>query len=122
MPIAACRVRFLVATSSHWSTVTRRRRWKLNRGVLCELSGGGKHGNHGRSVSRLFIKEVATMLVLSGKKNESIVIADIVELVIVEIRGDKVKLGFNAPDDINIDRLKVWEAKRKAQASQEETK
>lgn len=62
------------------------------------------------------------MLVLSGKKNESIVIADIVELVIVEIRGDKVKLGFNAPDDINIDRLKVWEAKRKAQASQEETK
>lgn len=122
MPIAACRVRFLVATSLHWLTVARRRRWKLNRGVLCELSGGGKHGNHGRSVSRLFIKEVATMLVLSRKKSETIVVADIVEITVVEIRGDKVKIGITAPTDINVDRLEVWKAKQRKQASQEETK
>lgn len=105
-----------------WSTVTRRRRWKLNRGVLCELSGGGKHGNHGRSVSRLFIKEVATMLVLSRKPGEVILVADVVEITVVEIRGDKVKIGITAPADINIDRLEVWKAKQRKQASQEETK
>lgn len=62
------------------------------------------------------------MLVLSGKKNESFIIADAVEITVVEIRGDKVKLGFVAPDDISIDRRKVWEAKRREQTSQEETK
>ena len=40
------------------------------------------------------------MLVLSRKKNESIVINDDITIVVVEIRGDKVRLGINAPQDI----------------------
>lgn len=62
------------------------------------------------------------MLVLSRKKSETIVVADIVEITVVEIRGDKVKIGIQAPEDINVDRLEVWEAKRRKQANQEETK
>lgn len=56
------------------------------------------------------------MLVLSRKKNESIVIADrVVTVTIVEIRGDNVKLGIEAPDDIPVDRLEVWHAKKRAE-------
>lgn len=50
------------------------------------------------------------MLVLSRKKNESIIIADDVEIVVVEIRGDKVRLGINAPKEIPVHRKEVWEA------------
>ena len=39
------------------------------------------------------------MLVLSRKKNESIVINDNITIVVVEIRGDKVRLGVEAPKD-----------------------
>ena len=54
------------------------------------------------------------MLVLSRKKNESIVIADgEIEVSIVEIRGDKVKLGISAPESITVDRLEVWLAKQR---------
>jgi len=53
------------------------------------------------------------MLVLSRKKNESIIIDGHI-VTIVEIRGDKIKLGIEAPREINVDRLEVWEAKQKA--------
>lgn len=53
------------------------------------------------------------MLVLSRKKNERIVIDDRIVLVVVEIRGDKVRLGFDAPRDVTIDRQEVHEAKRR---------
>lgn len=49
------------------------------------------------------------MLVLSRKKNESIVIADDVVITIVEIRGDKVRLGIEAPNHIRIHRQEVYE-------------
>ena len=50
------------------------------------------------------------MLVLSRKKNESIVInADIV-ITVVEIRGDKVRLGIVAPKDVPVHREEVYEA------------
>lgn len=52
------------------------------------------------------------MLVLSRKKDESIVIGDLVEVMIVEIRGDKVRLGIKAPKQVAIDRHEVWEAKK----------
>lgn len=42
------------------------------------------------------------MLVLSRKKHESIEIGDDVRLVVVEIRGDKVRLGFEAPPEVKI--------------------
>ena len=44
------------------------------------------------------------MLVLSRKKNESIVINDDITIVVVEIRGDKVRLGINAPQDVPVGR------------------
>ena len=50
------------------------------------------------------------MLVLSRKKNESIVINDSITLVIVEIRGDKVRLGIDAPKDVSVHRKEVYDA------------
>lgn len=48
------------------------------------------------------------MLVLSRKKNESIVINENVTITVLEVRGDKVRLGIDAPDDISIHRSEVW--------------
>lgn len=48
------------------------------------------------------------MLILSRKKNESIVIGDGITVTVVEIRGDKVRLGFEAPEEIPIHRREVW--------------
>jgi carbon storage regulator len=50
------------------------------------------------------------MLVLSRKKNESIVINDDVVITIVEIRGDKVRLGIVAPKNVSVHREEVYEA------------
>jgi carbon storage regulator len=50
------------------------------------------------------------MLVLSRKKNESIVIDDHITITVVEIRGDKVRLGIDAPKDITVHRREVYEA------------
>jgi len=50
------------------------------------------------------------MLVLSRKKNENIVIGDDVKVYIVDIRGDTVRLGIVAPDDVSIHRNEVYEA------------
>jgi len=50
------------------------------------------------------------MLVLSRKKNESIVINNDVVITIVEIRGDKVRLGIVAPKDVAVHREEVYEA------------
>lgn len=50
------------------------------------------------------------MLVLSRKKDESIIIADVVEIMVIEIRGDKVRLGINAPREIPVHRKEVYEA------------
>lgn len=48
------------------------------------------------------------MLVLSRKKNESVVIGDgLITVTVVEIRGDKVRLGFVAPKDINVHRQEI---------------
>jgi carbon storage regulator len=56
------------------------------------------------------------MLVLSRKKNESIVVGegkDAVTIVIVEIRGDKVRLGVEAPKEVPVHRREVYEAIRR---------
>ncbi|MDE0940151.1 MAG: carbon storage regulator CsrA [Pirellulales bacterium] len=50
------------------------------------------------------------MLVLSRKKNESIVINDDITIVVVEIRGDKVRLGVEAPKEIPVHRREVYDA------------
>lgn len=48
------------------------------------------------------------MLILSRQKDESIVIGDNVEVTIVEVRGDKVRLGIKAPSKISVHRKEVW--------------
>jgi len=53
------------------------------------------------------------MLVLSRKKNESIVIDDRIVITVIEIRGDKVRLGIEAPRDVAIHRSEVYEALKK---------
>ena len=50
------------------------------------------------------------MLVLSRKKNESIIINNDITIVVVEIRGDKVRLGIKAPRDIPVHRREVLDA------------
>ena len=50
------------------------------------------------------------MLVLSRQKDESIIIGDDVEVVIVDVRGDKVRLGITAPKNISVHRREVYEA------------
>ena len=50
------------------------------------------------------------MLVLSRHRDESIMIGDDVVITIVDIRGDKVRLGIDAPQDIPVHRQEVYEA------------
>ena len=50
------------------------------------------------------------MLVLSRKKNEEIVIGDLVRIIVVEIRGDKVRLGVEAPKEVPVHRKEVYDA------------
>ena len=57
------------------------------------------------------------MLVLSRKKNESIVINDDITIVVVEIRGDKVRLGIEAPKEVPVHRNEVYEAIMRHQQS-----
>jgi carbon storage regulator len=53
------------------------------------------------------------MLVLSRKKNESIVINNNITIVVVDIRGDKVRLGVEAPKEIPVHRREVYDAIQK---------
>lgn len=57
------------------------------------------------------------MLVLSRKKNESIVINDDITIVVVEIRGDKVRLGVEAPKEIPVHRREVFDAIRRSETT-----
>ena len=50
------------------------------------------------------------MLVLSRQKDESIMVGDNVEITIVDVRGDKVRLGITAPKEIPVHRREVYEA------------
>jgi carbon storage regulator len=62
------------------------------------------------------------MLVLSRKKNESIVINDDITIVVVEIRGDKVRLGVEAPKEVPVHRREVFDAIRRSEAAGDKAK
>lgn len=53
------------------------------------------------------------MLVLSRQRDETIMIGDEIEITVVDIRGDKVRIGINAPARIAVHRKEVYDAIRK---------
>ena len=53
------------------------------------------------------------MLVLSRQRDETIMIGDDIEVTVVDIRGDKVRLGINAPKEIAVHRKEVYDAIRR---------
>ena len=59
------------------------------------------------------------MLVLSRQKDESIVIGDNVEITIVDIRGDKVRLGITAPKEIPVHRREIYDAIQREKKAKE---
>lgn len=79
-------------------------------GSLCV----GPHADH-------IFGETGFMLVLSRKKNESIVIDENIVITVVEVRGDKVRLGIQAPREIPIHRSEIHDAiMSEQQAAKEE--
>ncbi len=54
------------------------------------------------------------MLVLTRKINESVMIGDEVEVCLLEIKGDKVRLGIRAPRSVTVHRKEVYEEIRRA--------
>lgn len=56
------------------------------------------------------------MLVLRREKGQSVIIGNqVVEIVVIEVRGDKVRLGFKADRSIDINRREIYEEKKAAQ-------
>ncbi len=53
------------------------------------------------------------MLVLSRKKDEKIIIGDSISIMVIDIRGDKVRLGIDAPRDVSVHRREVYDAIQK---------
>ncbi|TWT37920.1 hypothetical protein Pla123a_38750 [Posidoniimonas polymericola] len=67
------------------------------------------------------------MLVLSRQRDESIIIGDNVVITVVDVRGDKVRLGIEAPVEIPVHRREVYEAiqrenRRAAETSTEDAR
>ena len=59
------------------------------------------------------------MLVLSRKKDEKIIIGDNITIMVIEIRGDKVRLGIEAPREVTVHRQEVYEAIQREQQEQQ---
>ncbi|MCA9071673.1 MAG: carbon storage regulator CsrA [Planctomycetaceae bacterium] len=60
------------------------------------------------------------MLVLSRQRDESIIIGDNIVITIVDIRGDKVRLGIQAPKEITVHRQEVYDAIKRESAQSKE--
>ena len=56
------------------------------------------------------------MLVLSRHRDETIMIGDEIEITVVDIKGDKVRIGINAPRAIQVHRKEVYEAIKRENA------
>ena len=59
------------------------------------------------------------MLVLSRKKNESIIISDNIVVTVIDIRGDRVRLGFDAPKEVRIHRREIYDAIKRSEAERD---
>lgn len=57
------------------------------------------------------------MLVLSRQRDETIMIGDDIEITVVDIRGDKVRLGINAPRQVQVHRKEVYDAIKRENAA-----
>jgi carbon storage regulator len=64
--------------------------------------------------------EMGAMLVLSRKKNEQIIVGDDIIITVVEVRGDRVRLGIEAPQEISIHRIEVMESIKAQQAAEKQ--
>lgn len=62
------------------------------------------------------------MLVLSRHLNEAIVIGENISIVVVEIRGNKVRLGIEATPDVKVHRKEIYDAIKRSQAAGLQTK
>lgn len=66
------------------------------------------------------------MLVLSRQRDESIMIGDDIEVIIIDVRGDKVRLGITAPKNLPVHRREIYDAiqrekeKKKAEQKSDE--
>lgn len=60
------------------------------------------------------------MLVMSRKKNQKIIIGDNIEIMIVDVKGDKVRLGIECPREIPVHRQEVWDAIKRAEQNGKE--
>ena len=99
------------------------RGWRLSRGDLAfrrieltasryELTNELHFRSRARNPSRT---KDRTMLVLSRKKDEKIIIGDNISIMIVDIQGDKVRLGIDAPREVTVHREEVYQAIRNKQ-------
>ena len=59
------------------------------------------------------------MLVLTRKKNESIVIGENIVVMVIEVQGDKVRLGIDAPKEVSVHRREVYEAIKRGEVPKE---
>jgi carbon storage regulator len=59
------------------------------------------------------------MLVLSRHRDESIIIGDNIVVTVVDVRGDKVRLGIEAPQEVPVHRREVYEAIKREQGARE---
>ena len=53
-------------------------------------------------------RQVSRMLALSRKKNEAIIINNNIEITVLEVKGDQVKIGISAPKEVPVYRKEVY--------------
>ena len=79
----------------------------------CDCQAAASAGGLERCLSGPYPGRSQSMLVLSRQRDETIMIGDDIEVTVVDIRGDKVRLGINAPKEISVHRKEVYDAIRR---------
>jgi carbon storage regulator len=77
----------------------------------------GWHGGRVKDRTGLTAEGADEMLVLSRQRDETIMIGDDIEITVVDIRGEKVRLGINAPSHVPVHRKEVYEAIKREHAT-----